>query len=128
MSVATCFAVPGSWVGIPREEPYLKIAGEWVKANIPPDKSIMTRGLGMPYYAPNRLLVPPTAGVAEVHKFAVANKIDYLIFDPGTQVFRPTLLALMFGDHKADGYELVHESTKSNRVTRIFKIVPRQTS
>ncbi len=111
-----------------RERPDIKIAGLWLRDRIPPTATVMTRSTSLPYYLPkNRLVIPPVTDVDRLHKFSQYRHVEYFIFDPTTQLYRPDLAPLLDGrDHRADGFELVHTFTVEDRTTVIFKVVPRQ--
>lgn len=110
-----------------RERPEIQIASRWLRSRIQPGEIVMTRSTGLPYYLPNnKLIVPPVGTVNQVWRYARFHSVDYLIFDPTTQLWRPALAELLDGgDHRAQGFETVHKFQVENRTSYIFKVIPR---
>jgi hypothetical protein len=117
-------AIPGPRTMFhPREPVEHRIAGQWIDRVAGPDDRIMTRSLGIAFYAGREAVPLPVASVAETVRFARHHGVEYLVVDEFLlREFRPAL-APLFEPGPWPGLELGHEFRVAERLTRIFRVV-----
>ena len=108
-----------------RERKDIQLAARWLRPHAEPGDVVMTRGTSLPYYMPNqRLVVPPVGTVNQTWRYARFNNVKYFVFEPTTQLWRPSLALLADGqDHANVGFKLLHQFVADGRPTFIYEIV-----
>lgn len=89
--------------------PEHKSAGLWLKDHIPPDSVIMARYPAIAFYADARWEATPNASVAQVLRYAEANRVNYFVLDElEAKDLRPQFLPLLRGENLPPELKLVH--------------------
>jgi len=102
-----------------------KIMGQWMKENINDigNKTVMSRKLGVPFYAGARYEPLYYGKYLGLITYARSKKVDYLVIDQWTiPKARPQFAFLLKEDKKYPGLRLVHLMRYKDRKTILYEI------
>ncbi|MFQ6067069.1 MAG: hypothetical protein ACE5K3_07310, partial [bacterium] len=103
-----------------------KILGEWMKENIKgiEDKVVMSRKLGVPFYAESKWNVLYYGDPSGLINYAKSRGVDYLIIDEYTiPSLRPRLAFLLDETRKHPEWRVIHIVKWQGRKTILYQLV-----